>query len=203
MDRISLNNAFVKLAAILKKNLPQEQVNIYLTGSAAALLSGEMEREAKDCDIVSYEPTSIQNEIESACNEVASKLELDNEWLNVEAYIFAEYLPADWKSRTKVIMQHANLKVYSLSRQDLIVAKAFGIQASGDDKHRNDLNSMRPTVSEIDLAIDAIKTKGDKLKEDFQSLVAELEKLRNELQRTIIGKHSDDYPRPHLHPGTN
>ena len=182
MDLKTLKKAFAILATRLKAELAEDiPVTIYLIGSAAALLRGDLDRDAKDCDMVSYDPVTIQTEIENAVGDVSSELGLESEWLNNQAYFFADYLPSGWKDRTETVFNDDNLTVRAPSRSDILVTKAMGMLRTGEDKHRADLIAMHPTADEVALTIDVIKNIGYRCNEVFDQLVEELMRLQENL----------------------
>lgn len=180
MNKAELVLAFTKMGDHLLDLMPegQESVAIYLTGSAAAILHGDLERDAKDCDKVGIRPLSCAGAVEEAASLAADELDLDPEWLNDQAMFFADYLPAGFLDRAEAVGTFGPLTVYSLSRGDLIASKAIGAIKVDDDKHLVDFDAMAVTKDEIDAAIEAIKESSARNNEDFGESIKFLEQKR-------------------------
>jgi hypothetical protein len=118
MTEAELIQAFTKMGEYLTDHMPKghDAVAIYLTGSAAALLRGDLARAAKDCDKVGTKPIAGAGAVEEARDIVALELDLDPEWLNEQAWFFADYLPAGFYDRAEAVGTFGPLTVYSLSR---------------------------------------------------------------------------------------
>ena len=176
MNLGQLQQAFTSLEAHLAERLSDgTKVSIYLTGSAAAVLSGVLKREAADCDMVKVAPHVHSDEIEHATWDVSQELDLDPEWLNDKSFFFSDYLPNGWQARAVAVGEFGPLTLYSLSRGDLIATKAVGASRPDDDKHRVDFVAMNPTPNEIASALAAVRDNAERFGEDFSRSIAFLE----------------------------
>jgi hypothetical protein len=168
--------AFTCLGKHAHEELPDgAQVSIYLTGSAAALLSGVLNRDAVDCDIVRILPPAHSDVIEMATWDVAQDLHLEPEWLNDKSFFFSDYLPDGWLDRAVAVGTFGPVTVYAFSRGDLIAAKAIGASKPDDNKHEADFIAMNPTPEEIGAALAAIRGLADRFQEDFGRSITFLE----------------------------
>jgi hypothetical protein len=176
MNRDQLLKAFELLGTRLREELTEEQrVAIWLTGSAAALLHGDLSRDVKDCDMVRLVPHTAEDAVDYGKSLVANDLGLEQEWLNHQAMFFSVYLPPNWQERVEPVCDFGPLTVFSLSRGDMLASKALGVWKTGDDKHRIDFDAMNPNSGEIASAIAVLRESADRNDQDLGKCISFLE----------------------------
>lgn len=134
------------------KNITFEAVAV---GGTALALLGIITRETRDCDILSPE---IPAEVAQAAAEFADiqdEFELRTDWLNNGPASLIKSLPKDWSTRTQIIFEGKNLKLFTLGRTDLLKTKLFAL--CDRDIDLGDCLLMKPTENELRDAMPWVK----------------------------------------------
>jgi len=144
LDGSALTEALHRLGELL-----QAPIEIYVIGGSSGLLSGELEgsRTTGDCDVVQWRPEEAWEQVENGASKVAEELGLPETWLNNDCRIFRNQLALGWRDRCEAVT-FGTVRVYLLSRRDLIAAKA----ATGRPQDFSDLVALKPTPEEIAFA---------------------------------------------------
>lgn len=122
-------------------------IEILLIGGAAGMLTGQLSprRVTLDCDIMHYAPEQAQDPVLKAAHQVAAKQGLPENWLNFQA-MQMNVLPDGWQSRQILVAEFGQLKVYAVSRLDLLAMKFY----ANRPQDREDILHMKPTPEELD-----------------------------------------------------
>jgi len=133
-----------KTAARLRGEGP---IEILLIGGAAGMLTGLLPpgRITLDCDVMDYNPAQAQAALLKAAGQVAIELGLPQNWFNSKA-MQMNILPDGWQSRRILIAEFGQLKIYAVSRLDLLAMKFF----ANRPQDREDIIYIRPTHEELD-----------------------------------------------------
>ena len=120
-----------------------EDLECVIVGSAAAILSGWINRGTMDVDVVYSNPklSTYKREI----LEIAEELDLPEKWMNDAAVAWCDVLPPDFRDRLKPIGQFGSFLISSVSRQDLILLKFHSLRP----EDIADLQELAPTEEEI------------------------------------------------------
>ena len=124
------------------------EVELVLVGGAAGMLTGVLpaSRTTLDCDVMAYLPEQAMPAVEQAAEWVAREMGLSAKWLNSDVQIRRDALPLDWKTRRVWIGAWGRLRVFAVSRVDLIAMKVL----AGRGQDIEDIRSMRPRTDELD-----------------------------------------------------
>jgi hypothetical protein len=118
-----------------------------ICGGAALILQKIATRTTQDIDIVAPE---IDQALKQASEEVAKILGLNSSWLNSDPIGLADDLAKGWKDRVIQVYTNTHLKVFSISREDMIFAKFYAYCDRQKDIY--DLVDLAPTSDEIERA---------------------------------------------------
>lgn len=137
------------------------EVELLLVGGAAGMLTGLLPRArtTTDCDVMAYVPEEAMGAVENAAEEVASELGLAATWLNSNVQIRRDALPDEWQSRRVWIGTWGQLRVFAVSRVDLIAMKVL----AGRVQDLEDIRSMRPRPDDVEFVrryLDGLRAKG-------------------------------------------
>lgn len=124
-----------------ERNLSFEGV---LVGGAALQLLGVTQRTTKDCDVLSPQ---ISAEVSEAAIQFAEKEGLYKNWFNNGPASLIRDLPFGWDQTLVLVFAGKRLKLYSLSRLDLLRSKLFAFVDRGIDL--DDLLHLKPSIEEI------------------------------------------------------
>jgi hypothetical protein len=126
-----------------------DAVEILLIGGAAGVLTGQLaaSRTTVDCDVIEYLPKLAQQAVLDAAVTVASERGLPDDWLNSRA-MQLNILPDGWRTRKVLVYCYGQLKVFALSRKDLIATKFY----AGHPRDLEDIAAMSPTADELSFA---------------------------------------------------
>lgn len=131
----------------LKASKVSRDLRVFGSGALMLLNIAEQTRETVDLDMLS--PTGDMDLLR-ASEAVATKHGLDNEWLNSMGSRFVKYLPVQWEARLKLVYSGSNLKVYSLSREDLLLTKAKAFYNRDERDDLEDLLALSNSLEEIE-----------------------------------------------------
>jgi hypothetical protein len=148
----SLSNSTIlnALAALSRHLRLTRDVEILLIGGSAGLLINALPPDwtTADVDAIDFRAPEDRDAVLDAAAEAARELSLPADWLNDWGGLFAWTLPDDWQSRRIFIAAHGRLRVYAVSRQDLIAMK-FIAHRPGDFEH---LDRMNVTQADLKFA---------------------------------------------------
>jgi hypothetical protein len=112
-DKPLLLESLSDVAKQLANDESNQNIIIYVVGASAAVLSGDLARKTKDCDLGAVEPKEFEDLLLDVGANVAKTRGFKKiEWLNAEAYAWNDILPAGWKSRTIMILRTGVLTVF-------------------------------------------------------------------------------------------
>ncbi len=137
------------------------EVELLLVGGAAGMLTGLLPRTrtTTDCDVMSYIPESAMTAVEAAAEQVAEQLGLASTWLNSNVQLRRDALPDGWETRRVWIGTWGELRVFAVSRVDLIAMKVL----AGRAQDLEDIRSMRPRADDVEFVsryLDGLPAKG-------------------------------------------
>ena len=121
-------------------------IEILLIGGAAGILTGQLspQRVTLDCDVIHYDPEQAQEAVLKAARRVAADRGLPENWLNSKA-MQMNILPDGWQSRRIFVAEFVQLKIYAVSRLDLLAMKFF----ANRPQDREDILHIKPTHDEL------------------------------------------------------
>jgi hypothetical protein len=149
---LNIKEALELLNFYLKKK--NETRSFTICGGASLYLQGITTRTTRDIDIVGEEIDQI---LQEAALLVAKDLGLKPLWLNTEPKSLGRDMKPGWKERIFLIHEDSHLKVFSISRSDMIFSKFYAYC----DRQRDieDLVSLKVTSEELLEAADYTKLK--------------------------------------------
>lgn len=175
MDVSAVEQALSRLG---KRFSYHTEVELLLVGGAAGMLTGLLPplRTTIDCDVMAYVPEDAMGAVELAAAQVAGELGLSETWLNSEVQLRRDALPDGWQTRRIVIGAWGQLRVFAVSRIDLIAMKVL----AGRAQDIEDLRSMKPRADDVEFVrryLDSLPAKGTRLHEiaEARELLASLE----------------------------
>lgn len=120
-----------------------------VTGGAALALLGIVQRETRDCDVI--EPGLTEAILAASRSFAAAVREqggvLHEDWLNNGPASLAPLLPEGWRERLQPIFQGSALRLWSLGRPDMLLAKLWALCDRGLDLP--DCMALAPTPEEL------------------------------------------------------
>lgn len=121
---------------------------VILGGTALSLL-GILERETRDCDVLSPDlpPTILEAAVAFAGMLRAEGTELGDDWLNNGPISLASLLPEGWRSRTLPLYEGQAIRLSSLGRTDMLLTKLWALCDRGIDLQ--DCLALAPTHREL------------------------------------------------------
>lgn len=149
---LDINGALELLNFYLKKS--NQQRSFTICGGASLFLQGITTRTTRDIDIVGEE---IDQSLSEAALLVAKDLGLKPKWLNTEPKALAHDMKEGWEDRIFLIHENSHLKIFSISRSDMIFAKLYAY--CDRQKDIEDLISLQVTDDEINEAAEFTKLK--------------------------------------------
>ena len=125
-----------------------EEVELLLIGGAAGILTEQLtpSRTTGDCDVIRYLPEHAEKAVLEASRKVASQRGLPDDWLNSKATQL-DILPDGWHTRRVLVGCFGQLRVFALSRRDLLATKFY----AGHPRDAEDIAAMNPTKRELSL----------------------------------------------------
>ncbi|HLO66201.1 MAG TPA: DUF6036 family nucleotidyltransferase [Holophaga sp.] len=129
-----------------------------VTGGAALALLGIVQRETRDCDVI--EP-GLPESVLAASRAFAVAVReqggvLQEDWLNNGPASLAAMLPDGWRARLQPIFQGSALRLWSLGRPELLLAKLWALCDRGLDLP--DCMALAPSPEELQKAMPWIAT---------------------------------------------
>jgi hypothetical protein len=154
------------------------EVELLLVGGAAGMLTGLLPplRTTIDCDVMASVPEDAMGAVEHAAARIAAELGLAETWLNSDVQLRRDALPDGWEIRRILIGNWGQLRVFAVSRIDLIAMKVL----AGRAQDIEDLRSMKPRADDVEFVrryLDSLPAKGTRLHEiaEARELLASLE----------------------------
>lgn len=119
------------------------------TGGAALALLGIIIRETRDCDLIEPE---LSLALREASRSFAAEVRkqggiLRDDWLNNGPASLGPLLPEGWKNRLQVIYQGPAIRLWSLGRPELLLAKLWALCDRGLDL--GDCIALAPCPEEL------------------------------------------------------
>jgi len=147
LSSVLLRTALARVGALLTGD---NDIEILVVGGAAGLLTGVLppSRTTMDCDVMVYLPANAWHAVEEASHRVGRELGLSTSWLNGVAQLRIDSLPERWQERRVHVGDFDSLRVYAISRLDLIAMKFLAHRA----QDLEDLQSLRAIQAEIQFA---------------------------------------------------
>jgi len=125
-------------------------------GSAGVLIQAlPADWTTADVDTIHFCAAEDRDAVLEAAAEVGRELSLPASWLNDWGGLFAWTLPDDWESRRVFIGAFGHLRVYAVSRQDLIAMK-FIAHRPGDLEHLALMNVTSLDLTEVRQYLDRL-----------------------------------------------
>ena len=123
-------------------------VDLLLVGGAAGMLTGVLPpaRTTSDCDVMAYVPEDAMGAVERAAEQVAGELGLAANWLNSDVQLRRDALADDWPSRRIWVATWGQLRVFAVSRVDLIAMKVL----AGRAQDLEDIRWMKPRPDDVE-----------------------------------------------------
>lgn len=158
MDTTAVEQALEKLGERFSYHT---DVELLLVGGAAGMLTGLLPsaRTTADCVVMAYLPEDAMAAVEMAAEQVSKELGLAPTWLNSNVQIRRDALPHGWLTRRLWIGTWGQLRVFAVSRIDLIAMKVL----AGRAQDLEDIRSMKPRSDDIAFVrhyLDGLPVKG-------------------------------------------
>jgi hypothetical protein len=158
MNTTAVERALEKLGERFSYHI---EVELLLVGGAAGMLTGLLPpaRTTTDCDVMAYVPEDAMGAVENAAEQVARELGLATTWLNSAVQLRRDALPDDWQTRRIWIGTWGQLRVFAVSRIDLIAMKVL----AGRAQDLEDIRSMKPRPDDVEFVrryLDGLPAKG-------------------------------------------
>lgn len=152
-----------KVLELLDVNLCKRGIsrNITICGGAALNLQGITSRSTQDIDVLA---PRIDTALKEISIDIASDFNLNQNWLNNGASMFTSEIMPGWEDRTLLIYKGESLKVYSLTRIDLLSMKFAAFYDRASDL--KDIISLNPSLSDLEKVSHFIKYNKLHLKND-------------------------------------
>lgn len=154
LNRLLIERAFGELGQELRT-----EASILVVGGAAGVLTKQLPDiwTTSDVDAVEFRPPQEIEEVLRAAAVITRRLGLPANWLNSEAGLFLHDMPEHWEDRRVFIGDFARLRVWAISRLDLIATKFYAHRPI-DRLH---LVAMKVSASELAFVKSYLDTKGD------------------------------------------
>ena len=145
-----LNDGTIRtaLAALGARVRADHPVEIFVVGGAAGVLLGLLPPAwtTADVDMIDCHLPTDREDVLAAAEDVARDLSLPGAWLSEDVGLFAWTLPRDWQSRVVETGNYGRLRVFAVSRRDLIAMK-FLAHRERDLEH---LEQMKVTAADLE-----------------------------------------------------
>src|SRR5262249_4657814 len=148
-------------------------VRIDVAGSAAVILTGQLEKDTDDIDVIDEVPKEIRDQ-----HDLLEELKL-RYGLSI-GHVQRHYFALHWEDRIHFLGYFGNITVYLLDAKDVFLSKLF----SRRKKDMDDLLVLKPQLAKEAIA--------DLLKRDCQALFAsvELHKMATDNWYILYGEPS-------------
>lgn len=129
------------------------RLDAIVVGGAALVLLGAIDRQTRDVDILAPE---LSDDVTLASREFAEAMrsagvDLSDDWLNNGPIQLADVLPTGWELRKRLVLDRGALRLWVLSRPDLLKTKLFALCDRATDLA--DCLALLPTAEELESAI--------------------------------------------------
>jgi hypothetical protein len=149
---MDIKRALEALDFYLLNDESSQNYHLVIGGGAAMNLLNISHRETEDIDV--FTPR-ILGSLKEATKAVASKLSIEDDWLNNGINFFKEALLPGWSDRLETVYTGEKIKVSSVSRIDLISLKFIS------EIHREsdimDIKKLCPTIEELTQVANYVK----------------------------------------------
>ena len=155
-----LKDALLRLDAIL--NLKGAKLTLLLGGASAMKIMDITPRDSKDIDNL----RSLEYEVKLDIQKVGREFNIEEDWLNDQA----SDIPLPDGAEDRIVEVDAGLKVirvYCLSRKDLIAMKVNAAVTRSDERDFIDIKNSNVTLDEFLFAVDYITKKQRPDDEEF------------------------------------
>lgn len=148
MNTMMVERAMRRLGEVLAGDV---DIELLLVGGAAGMLTGLLSRDrvTTDCDVMVVVPEEATIRLELAAVTVGAELGLSPSWLNSEVQIRVDALPDGWRERRVSVGTFGPVRVYAVSRPDLIAMKVL----AGRDQDIEDVLAMRPRSDDVEFVL--------------------------------------------------
>ncbi|MGD0768104.1 MAG: DUF6036 family nucleotidyltransferase [Tepidisphaeraceae bacterium] len=148
MNEGTITKALEAVGRYLSASAP---IELIIIGGAAGLLTGELEGTytTGDVDALQVLPPDKWDELQDAAAKTGIEMGLPANWLNGEAGLYREALPADWKDRRVSVGRFGMLQVWAIGRLDLIAMKFYAHR----QQDREHLDRMNVTKDELEFVL--------------------------------------------------
>lgn len=150
------------LAALGKRFSTSAPIELLVIGGAAGLLSGELSGSTTtgDVDVLLILPPIEWDRMQDAAAKVGDEMGLPANWLNREAGLYAQSLPADWRARRFDVGRFGTLQVWAVGRRDLIAMKFYSHRPQ-DREHLIQMNVTQEELRFVDRYLDDLAGHAD------------------------------------------
>ena len=159
MSGIDINLALSELNNELK--IAGVSDTIYTLGGAALYLLGYDERATVDVDDLR---AVMAGDIFECAKRVATKIGIDEFWLNTGPAPLVKNFKRNWKSKCQLVFKGTNLMVYSVDRQTLIDTK-LAAACNRSESDIEDLKWLKPNKKEMQAAKKYVQKYADNVPE--------------------------------------
>ena len=124
------------------------EVELLLVGGAAGMLTGLLppSRTTADCDVMALVPQEAALAVHCAAGQVGQELDLPSTWLNSDVQLLRHALPTGWKTRRVWVGTWGLLRVFAVSRVDLIAMKIL----AGRAQDLEDIRAMKVRTDDVE-----------------------------------------------------
>lgn len=122
-----------------------ETRTLIVCGGAALIVSGIIERQTRDMDVLAPEIDGVLSRI---ADSLESEFGLGPNWLNNGPASLIKDLSPGWRERTDELYVGSNLQVRALGRIDLLATKLYAFCDREDDF--SDVLQLKPTRNELE-----------------------------------------------------
>ncbi|MGA2439735.1 MAG: DUF6036 family nucleotidyltransferase [Tepidisphaeraceae bacterium] len=145
------------LAALGRRLATSTPIELLVIGGAAGLLTGELTGTytTGDVDVLQVLPPNEWDQLQDAAAKVGARMGLPANWLNRDAALYGESLPADWKDRRFDAGRFGMLQVWAIGRLDLIAMKFYAHRPQ-DREHLAKMNVTKDELGFVLRHLDAL-----------------------------------------------
>lgn len=144
MDQNLLEKALLRLDELLCEKREGE-VSFTVCGGGALVLQKLISRDTSDLDVVA---PAINEQVRQLVKQVAIELRLSEYWLNSHADSLTKDLPKGWDTDLVLVFNGMRLKIFSLSRMNIIRSK-FWASCDREEDDMDDLVKLKPSMQEL------------------------------------------------------
>ena len=147
MVELNDNTILAAFSALGRKLKLPRDVEVLLVGGAAGVLIRALPPAwtTGDVDAIRFYLPQDRDAVLEAAEDVGRELSLQANWLNEDSGLFAWTLPSGWEQRKVHVGTFGHLRVFAVSRLDLIVMKFI----ANRPRDREHLSHMNVTEEEL------------------------------------------------------